>query len=178
MITINNQKKLLSELVQAIKDDHDLTWEKAYDNYLIKLNGQSFADLAALVTRLKEYLDKEKEDHLTNPQIATRRGLGSSANSAMTLPPVKRSKVNSADVAAINLLCTTGSGAGITNKQPHTTDPETGRPKAGGVTVSEFYINGADGRRATMRTEGAVKSFYYSDNHVESTYKYARLIAG
>ena len=66
-------------------------------------------------------------------------------------------------------------GNGISDKSAHTTDPETGFPKSGSVTVSEFYVNGKDGRRATKRTEGQTTSYYDSNSHVANTYEYARL---
>jgi hypothetical protein len=55
-------------------------------------------------------------------------------------------------------------------------DPETGFPKSGSVTVSEFYVSGKDGRRATKRTEGQTTSYHYSKSHVANTYEYARLV--
>jgi hypothetical protein len=174
MITIAGVKTLLSEVVQTIKTDPNYTWHKSYDCYLIKMNGQTYATMALVAARLAQYL--QDEDGLTPVERERRRGNGSTQNSAMTLSPVARASVNAADVAAIASLLNTGDvGNGITNKSSHSTDPETGRPKIGGVTVSEFYVNGDKGRRATKRTEGTRISYYYSKSHVANTYQYARL---
>jgi hypothetical protein len=174
MITIAGAKTLLSELVQTIKTDPTRKWEKSFDCYLIKMNGRTFTTLDEVMTTLAGYVEGEKEK--TNVQLARYRGDGSTGNSAMTLAPIARASVNAADVTAIASLMTTGDvGAGITNKTAHQTDPETGRPKGGAVTVSEFYVNGKEGRRATKRSEGTKISYYYSKSHTANTYQYARL---
>ncbi len=64
----------------------------------------------------------------------------------------------------------------LSDKSAHTTDPETGFPKSGSVTVAEFYVSGKDGRRATKRTEGQTTSYHDSKSHVANTYEYARLV--
>ena len=67
------------------------------------------------------------------------------------------------------------SGNGISNKTSHATDPETGKPRTGVVTVSEFYVNGDGGRRATKRVEGSLITYYYSPSHAYNTYQYQLL---
>lgn len=110
------------------------------------------------------------------PALARYRGNGPEKNSAMLLPPVARDKVKADDVAAIaHLLANGDTGNGITNKSSHMTDPETGKAKGNNITVSEFYVNGAGGRRATKRTEGLKITYYYSKSHAYNTYEYARL---
>jgi hypothetical protein len=174
MITIAGVKTLLSEVVQTIKTDPNRKWEKSFDCYLIKMNGQTYATMDLLMAKLGEYVTNEEGK--TSVQLARARGDGSTGNSAMTLAPLARASVNAADVAAIASLMTSGNvGNGITNKSAHQTDPETGRIKGGSVSVSEFYVNGAAGRRATKRTEGTKVSYYYSKGHAANTYQYARL---
>lgn len=174
MITIAGQKRLLSELVATIKANPDSPWHKGYDSYLLKLNGKSYPTMPDLLMALGGYVMGEKD--LDNSRLERYRGPTPTTNSAMSLAPLARASVNTADVAAIASIMTTGKvGAGITNKSAHQTDPETGWPVGGGVTVSEFYVNGPAGRRVTKRTEGQTISYYYSDSHAYNTYKYARL---
>jgi hypothetical protein len=175
MITIAGQKTLLSELVQTIKTDPQLKWQKSFDCYLVKMDGRVFATVADVMTTLAGYVAGEAER--TNVQLERYRGPGSTMNSAMTLAPLARARVHKDDVAAIASLLTTGDvGNGISNKSTHMSDPETGKTKSGAVTVSEYYVNGKEGRRATKRSEGMRISYYYSDSHTAATYKYARLI--
>jgi hypothetical protein len=174
MITVAGQKTLLSELVQTIKIDPTRKWEKSFDSYLIKMNGRTFLTMDEVMTTLAGYVGGEADK--TSVQLARYRGDGSTLTSAMALAPLARAKVETADVAAIASLLLTGDvGNGISNKSSHATDPETGRIKGGAVTVSEFYVNGKEGRRATKRTEATRISYYYSKSHVANTYQYARL---
>lgn len=169
-----SQKYVLSELVQKIKTDHPTVWKKGCDGYLMRMNGQTFDDMAALVTALAKYVTAETGK--SSAELARHRGVGPGQYSAITLPPVDRTKVKADDVAPIALLMTTRAvGTGVSNKSAHNTDPETASPKTNAVTVSEFYINGVSGRRATMRTEGQKITFYYSASHAHNTYQYARL---
>jgi len=177
MITIGTVSYTLSEVIALIKASPDTVWYKTYPNYLLKIDGSgsaSFPTLPDLILRLAGYVMGEpKDDQL---KLARYRGNGPEKNSAMALNPVAHDKVKADDVEAItNLMATGDTGKGITNKSPHMTDPETGRPKGHNITVSEFYVNGADGRRATKRTEGLKVTFYYSKSHHYNTYEYARL---
>jgi hypothetical protein len=175
MITVAGQKRLLSDLVASIKADPLTPWHKGYDCYLLKLNGNIYATMPDLIMALAGYVMGEKD--LDSVHLARYRGNGPTLKSAMSLAPLARAKVNANDVVAINALMTTGGvGNGISDKSAHTTDPETGFPKSGLVTVSEFYVSGKDGRRATKRTEGQTTSYYYSKSHVANTYEYARLV--
>lgn len=177
MITIANVKYTPSEIITMIKKSPETVWFKSYPYYLLKIDGSgnaSFATFPDLILRLGSYVMSEPKDDPV--KLARYRGTGPEKNSAMILDPVDHTKVKSDDVAAItHLMATGGTGNGITNKSAHMTDPETGHAKGNGITVSEFYVNGADGRRATKRTEGLKITYYYSKSHAYNTYEYARL---
>jgi hypothetical protein len=64
----------------------------------------------------------------------------------------------------------------VSNVSLHESDPETGKPKSGRISVKEYYVNGKDGRRLTKRVEEGKTTYYYSSSHIESTYKYALII--
>ena len=176
MLTIAGVKYTLSEVFHSIKANPATPCKKGYANYLMKINGSgatTFLTNAELIEKLENYVENEPEAS----KLAIYRGTGPGANSALTLDPIKRDKVKADDVAAIAHILTTGTiGNGITNKSTHATDPETGSAKGGSVTVSEFYVNGAGGRRVTKRTEGTKTTYYYSATHAFNTYKYQRLI--
>jgi hypothetical protein len=179
MLTISAVQYTMSEAITLIKAQPG-AWVKSFPYYLLKINGSgltTFASLPALILRLGTYVtDEPKNDQ---PRLARYRGNGPSLNSAMFLSPILATAVKLDDRVAVAALVATGdidATAGVTNKSTHSSDPESGLPKGIGVAVSEFYINGAEGRRVTKRTEGLKTTYYYSDNHVANTYKYQRLI--
>lgn len=176
MLTIAGVKYTVSEVFHTLKKDPATPCKTGFPHYLMKIDGSgatTFATMAALVTALNNYVTNEPE----NNKLANYRGIGPTANSALSLEPIARASVKADDVAAIASVMTSGAiGNGITNKSSHATDPETGRPKKATVTVSEFYVNGAGGRRVTKRTEGGKITYYYSATHTANTYKYQRLI--
>jgi hypothetical protein len=179
MLTITGTKYTLSEVVTLLKTNPGTVWHKSYPYYLLKINnsGQTvFADLPALIMKLAGYVMGEPKEQ---GALQRYRGTFPNANSAMVLSPIKATDIKQEDRAAVAALMATGdvdATAGVTNKSAHNSDPETGFLKSGGVGVSEYYINGAEGRRATRRSEGTKVTYYYSDSHAYSTYKYQRLI--
>ena len=129
---------------------------------------------SAFELRSSRYVDGEPKDD--QPRLAIYRGTALVSKCAIVLRPLDKDRVPEADRAAIrHLMSTGGVGNGITNKSLHLTDPETGKPKGGTVSVHEFYVNGPAGRRATMRKEGSRTTYYYSANHAFNTYEYQRL---
>lgn len=177
MIQLGSVPYTLSEVVQMIKNNPDTPWHAGYDNYLIKIErsgSSTFTNYGDLIMKLANYV--MGENGKTGRDLDRYRGDGPTANSAMKLAPLDSNRMDSRDRTAIQSLMNSGGvGSGITNKSTHNSDPETGLPKGRNVTVSEFYVNGADGRRATKRIEGNKTTYYYSDNHVANTYKYQRL---
>jgi hypothetical protein len=175
MFTIAGVATTLSEVIAQIKSQPG-KWHKDYPYYLLKSaksGAASFDTLELLLTRLGEYVTNAPTD---GQALARYRGTYPHQNSAMILAPLDRSKVKTADVAAVGALLTGAAHTGLLDKGKHTTDPETGFAASGGVTVREFYVNGAEGRRVTRRTDKGKITYYYSDNHVANTYKYARLV--
>ena len=196
MIIINNQAHVPSELVEKIKKDPNAQWNKSYPYYLVKINASNstFTDDGGLILRLASYVMGEpKQDAFPNEAgyqeaLANYRGQFPTANSAIVMAPLTSATVNEADRNAIAYLLTHGysnskateAGTnGITNRQQHQTDPETGWAKSAQVEVVELYINGPGGRRVTIRTEtvGTRRkiTYYYSSRHDENTYQYQRL---
>lgn len=168
MLTIGGEKHTLSETVVLLKTAPSV-WHKQCLCYLLKIDrsgSTSFATLSDLQMRLAGYLmDKKAPAPLDGP----------TPNSAMCLEPIQRTQVLKEDVEAIKSLMTRGK-TGISNESPHQSDPETGRPKGPHVTVTEYYVNGADGRRATKRTEQGKVTYYYSATHNFNGYQYRRLL--
>jgi hypothetical protein len=179
MLTIGATKYTLSEVITLLKTNPGTVWVKSYPYYLLKINnsGQAtFTDLPGLIMKLAGYVMGEPKEQ---GALQRYRGTFPNANSAMVLPPIKATEIKQEDRVAVAALIASGdvdATAGVTNKSAHSSDPETGFLKGGGVGVSEFYINGAEGRRATRRTEGTKVTYYYSDSHAYNTYKYQRLI--
>jgi hypothetical protein len=178
LLTIAGANFTLSEVVAKIKADPNSPWHREYLFYLLKIDGSgstTFLTFADLLMNLAGYLMGEPKDD--QKRLAVYRGPGPKGNCAMVLDPLLRSNVKPADIAAINSLMATGKvGNGVTNESAHNTDPETGSVRGNSVSVKEFYINGAEGRRATRRSENGKVTYYYSDSHVANTYKYQRLI--
>ena len=68
--------------------------------------------------------------------------------------------------------------AKCSNNNEHNTDPRTGQPRLGGVSVREHYIGGAAGDRATARSGpgGNGLELFWSTTHVANTYDYHVII--
>ncbi|MHA7629208.1 hypothetical protein [Corallococcus sp. M7] len=196
MILINNVAHVPSELVEIIKKDNNTPWRASYEYYLMQINASNstFTDFGGLILKLgglvmgepKQASFPKEADY--QRALARYRGTPPTPNSAIVMAPLTRLTVNRNDQAAIAYLLDNGysssraneaSAHGITNRQPHQSDPETGAPKAPGVDVIELYINGPEGRRVTIRTETFNNkqkvTTYYSSRHVENTYDYQRL---
>ncbi|SFG09184.1 hypothetical protein SAMN05518865_10890 [Duganella sp. CF458] len=178
MFTIAGTPYTLSEVANLIKNDDSAVWHPKYIYYLPKIENSgstSFPNLTTLIMNLASYC--VKENSLDAIQLQRTRGTAPSGNVAIRKGVIDRSKVNEADrIAIAHLMAGNEVGNGISNKSRHTTDPETGKPKAYNVSVKEYYVNGADGRRATKRTEGTKVTYYYSDSHTNNTYQYQLLL--
>ena len=151
-------------------------WKEQYASYVVKIagSGTQFSQYIEVEDAVREYVAGEPKDD--QPKLALYRGKAPVATSAVSLKPLDRAKVRPEDVAAIAHLMTGAvSGNGISNKSSHATDPETGKPRTGVVTVSEVYVNGEAGRRATKRVEGSLVTYYYSPSHAYNTYQYQLL---
>lgn len=177
MFTIAGNQYTLSEVVDLIKNDDGAVWHKEYLYYLPKIERSGatvFANLVDVIMKLAGYCMKERS--LEGNRLARARGTALTANVAINRGSIARGSVRAEDRVAIAYLMEGhNSGEGVSNESQHNTDPETGKPKAQRVSVREYYINGADGRRATKRTEGQKVTYYYSDNHAYNTYQYQLL---
>ncbi len=150
MLTIAGTAATLSEVVAQIKGQPG-KWHKDYPYYLLKIarsGATTFDTLDVLLTRLEEYVTNAPTD---GQALARYRGAYPHQNSAMVLAPLDRARVKADDVAAVAAVLGGTAHAGLLDKGKHNTDPETGFPAAGGVTVREYYVNGAEGRRVTKR---------------------------
>lgn len=178
MFIIAGTKYTLSEVANLIKADDAAVWHPQYIYYLPKIENSgasSFPNLTALIMNLASYCMNERS--LTPSQLQRTRGIAVTENVALRKGVIDRNEVKEADRAAIaHLIAGNESGNGITNKAQHYTDPETGKPRAHNVVVKEYYINGAEGRRATKRIEGSKITYYYSDSHAFNTYQYQLLL--
>lgn len=178
MFTIAGTKYTLSEVANLIKIDDAAVWHPQYIYYLPKIENSgasSFPNLTALIMNLASYRMKERS--LTPAQLQHTRGIAVTENVALRKGVIERGKVQDADRAAIaHLMAGNEGGNGITNKAQHFTDPETGKTRAHNVAVKEYYINGAEGRRATKRIEGSKITYYYSNSHAFNTYQYQLLL--
>ena len=89
-----------------------------------------------------------------------------------------RGSVHKDDKDALRDLMATGKPNNLHCKSrgPHKTDPETGSPKGGAVTVTEYSLGGDAGRRATRRVENGLITYYYSPTHEFNTYTYKLLL--
>jgi hypothetical protein len=177
MFTIAGTRYTLSETADLIHNDDAAVWHDQYTFYLPKIErsgATNFANLTELIMKLANYCMKELS--LQGNALARARGTALPANVAIQRGSILRGNVRVDDRAAIaHLMAGNADGNGVSNESQHTTDPETGKPKAQHVSVREYYINGAAGRRATKRTEGHKVTYYYSDNHAYNSYQYQLL---
>lgn len=178
MISIKNINFLPSEVVDMMRNAMT-GWKEVYASYVLKIDmsGQRFFQYADLEETILKYISNEPKND--QPALARHRGKPLIKTSAIVLRPLSKLEVPQRDRAAIASLMATGRndpGRGVTNMKIHQSDPETGKPKQNGrVGVHEYYINGANGRRATRRKEGTRTTYYYSDKHAFNSYKYQRL---
>jgi len=175
MLIISDVKYTLSEVVQIIKSCQHTLWRKQYLNYLIKISQSGntrFGDYGDLLMRLGGYIMGETK-HLNNPGSLERlRGKSATPNSAMVMNPIAVGKLPNNDVSAVTNIMAPGTKWKGTH---HASDPETGLPKKHGVMVSEFDVNGRDGRRLTKRTQSGKTTYYYSAKHSFNSYLYQRV---
>jgi guanyl-specific ribonuclease Sa len=62
------------------------------------------------------------------------------------------------------------------NEGKHSTDPETGLPKAQGVGVREYHVSPSnESHRLVVRTVGQDKRAYWDPKHTAGTYTYHRI---
>lgn len=174
LFTIGGQKFTVGEVRGRLRRDADVVWHHQYPYYLWKMSKSGSTDFVndvAVLMWLAGSIMKEiglKDDHQA---LAKARGT-LPTNAAICYDPLRIADIRSEDRDAINALLSNSAHATLADNGQHSTDPETGAQKLGGISVREYYINGASGRRAVRRVEGQKATVYYSAGHAYNTYEY------